>query len=143
MFRELLRRGVNPYVPIVDQGGIDALIRRQDGSYIEVQVKTANTPKYPRWFGIQNMIPRPQLFVVCVCLALPSVETWIIPSESFKAHSNYSAKRKYHDLDIDSTQRGKKVKRSELLGEYREAWHLLVGPAETAPVIEESTEGAS
>lgn len=132
VFGELLRKGVNPYVPLVDREGIDAVIRRRDGSYIELQIKTANTPQTPRWFGVQNLKPKHQLFIACVALATEPVETWIIPSQVFRAHSNYSPKSRYHDLNLDSTKRGSDVPRWKLLEEFREGWHLLTEEAEIA-----------
>jgi hypothetical protein len=136
VFGELLRRGVNPYVPLVDREGIDAVIRRRDGTYVELQIKTIATPQYPRWFGARISRPRHQLFMVCVSLATDPSETWIIPSHVFKTHSTYSPKAGVYDLDLDSTKRGSDVPRGKLLAEYREAWHLLTEGAETS--IEES-----
>jgi hypothetical protein len=36
---EMLKQGLDVYVPLVDDMGIDAVIRRADGSFIEVQLK--------------------------------------------------------------------------------------------------------
>jgi hypothetical protein len=35
----MLKEGLDVYVPLVDDVGIDAVIRRSDGSFIEVQIK--------------------------------------------------------------------------------------------------------
>jgi hypothetical protein len=35
----MLKDGLDVYVPLVDDMGIDAVIRREDGSFIEVQIK--------------------------------------------------------------------------------------------------------
>lgn len=35
----MLREGIDCYVPLVDDDGIDVVIRKQDGSFIEVQIK--------------------------------------------------------------------------------------------------------
>jgi hypothetical protein len=132
VFGELLHRGVNPYVPLVDREGIDAVVRRRDGTYLELQIKTINTPQYPRWFGARISRPRNQLFMVCVTLATVPSETWIIPSHVFKTHSTYSSKIGVYDLDLDATKRGSDVVRKKLLAEYCEAWHLLTEDAEIA-----------
>jgi hypothetical protein len=128
---ELLRRGVNPYVPLVDQEGIDAVIRRRDGTYLELQIKTIATPKYPRWFGARISRPRNQLFMVCVTLVTEPIETWIIPSHVFKTHSTFSPKSGVCDLDLEGTKRGSEIVRKKLLAEYCNAWHLLTEEAET------------
>lgn len=130
VFSELLRRGVNPYVPLVDREGIDAVIRKRDGSYVELQVKSIATPQTPRWFNANIPRPRHQLFMVCVSLATHPVETWIIPSHVFTRHSTYSRKHGLYDLNLDATKRGGSIRRGELLEEYREAWQLLVEEAE-------------
>ena len=35
----MLKEGIDCYVPLVDDDGIDVVIRKQDGSFIEVQIK--------------------------------------------------------------------------------------------------------
>jgi hypothetical protein len=132
VFSELLRRGVNPYVPLIDREGIDAIIRRRDGSYLELQIKTANTPQTPRWFIAKISKPRHQLFMVCVSLATDPVETWVVPSHVFKRHSTHSQKAGVFDLNLDAAKRGSRMPRGNLLEEYREAWHLLTEEAEIA-----------
>jgi hypothetical protein len=36
---QMLREGLDVYVPVVDDFGIDAVIRKADNSFIEVQIK--------------------------------------------------------------------------------------------------------
>jgi hypothetical protein len=36
---QMLKEGLDVYVPLVDDNAIDAVVRRQDGSFVEVQVK--------------------------------------------------------------------------------------------------------
>ena len=36
---EMLKEGMDVYVPLVDDNGIDAVVRRSDGSFVEVQIK--------------------------------------------------------------------------------------------------------
>ncbi len=35
----MLKEGLDVYVPLVDDNGIDAVIRKTDGTYVEVQIK--------------------------------------------------------------------------------------------------------
>jgi hypothetical protein len=131
VFGELLRRGVIPYVPLVDTEGVDAIIRRAGGTYLELQIKTVATSKTPRWFQVQNLRPRHGYFIVCLALATEPIETWIIPSFTFKNHATYSRKTRWHDLNLDSIPQGKDVPRWKILEEYKDAWHLLAEGVET------------
>jgi len=36
---EMLKEGMDVYVPLVDDNGIDAVVRKPDGSFVEVQIK--------------------------------------------------------------------------------------------------------
>ena len=36
---EILAEGLDIYTPLVDDNGIDAVIRKEDGSFIEIQIK--------------------------------------------------------------------------------------------------------
>jgi hypothetical protein len=35
----MLKEGIDIYMPLIDDNGIDAVIRKEDGAFIEVQVK--------------------------------------------------------------------------------------------------------
>ncbi len=133
VFRELLRRGVNPYVPLVDIEGVDAVIKTKTGHYLELQVKTVATEKSARWFQVQRLRARHGYYIVCVALTIDPIEAWIIPANVFEQHATVD-KGGLYDLNLDSTARGSDVPRAKLLAEYREAWHLLVGEAITKPV---------
>ena len=36
---QMLKEGLDVYIPLVDDNAIDAVVRRQDGSFVEVQIK--------------------------------------------------------------------------------------------------------
>lgn len=36
---QMLKEGLDVYLPVVDDKGIDAVVRRKDGTYVEVQIK--------------------------------------------------------------------------------------------------------
>jgi hypothetical protein len=36
---QMLKEGLDLYVPLVDDNAIDAVVRRHDGSFVEVQIK--------------------------------------------------------------------------------------------------------
>lgn len=35
----MLKEGIDVYMPLIDDNGIDAVVRREDGTFVEVQVK--------------------------------------------------------------------------------------------------------
>lgn len=35
----MLKEGIDVYMPLIDDNGIDAIVRREDGTFVEVQVK--------------------------------------------------------------------------------------------------------
>jgi hypothetical protein len=37
---EMLAEGMDVYTPLIDDNGIDAVVRKSDGSFVEVQIKT-------------------------------------------------------------------------------------------------------
>ncbi|HKZ50574.1 MAG TPA: hypothetical protein VJ256_02275 [Dehalococcoidia bacterium] len=125
---ELLKRGAKVYVPLVDVEGIDAVLRRPDGSYAELQVKTAVRRKNrPRWFRVPNLEPRRNLYIVCV--ALREQEIWVIPSKEFHEYATHISVEKQgatlYDLDFGGASEDK-------LEKYRNAWQLIAGPTEAA-----------
>lgn len=124
---ELLKRGVQVYVPIVDVEGIDAIVRQADGSLVEIQVKSSHTNTYPRFFIVPAFEPRDNFFIVGVVLGLDEPETWIIPSARYVELCAKPSKSNTFELDLDQRPRGTSIKRSALLAEYFEAWHLLTG----------------
>jgi len=36
---KMLKEGLDVYIPLIDDFGIDAIIRKQDGSFVEIQIK--------------------------------------------------------------------------------------------------------
>ena len=39
----MLKQGLDVYLPLVDDDGIDAVIKRPDGSFVEVQIKARSS----------------------------------------------------------------------------------------------------
>lgn len=44
---QMLKEGMDVYVPLVDDNGIDAVVRREDGSFVEVQIKARSKDVNP------------------------------------------------------------------------------------------------
>lgn len=132
VFGKLLDAGVNVYLPLVDEEGIDAIIRRRDRRLLEIQVKSTRAKDQAGYFNAY-LEPREDLFVVCVDLSpldeTPSQppEVWVFPSEVF-ANQEYSTRSKKGEYRLALASRSRRhgnKPRKEILRAYREAWKLL------------------
>ena len=104
---ELLKRGFDVYLPAVDIGGIDCIIKTDVG-YKEIQIKTREEAKV-LLFDVKEFIPRDNFFIICYNLKEPDT-FWVIPSKVFKDNSLYLKKFKRFRLilgDEDSKMRQK------------------------------------
>lgn len=81
---ELLRRGFEIYLPLVDIGGIDCVISTDVG-YKEIQIKTRESAKIIL-FQVKEFVPRDNFFIICYNLKEPN-NFWVIPSKVFKKES--------------------------------------------------------
>jgi len=81
---ELLRQGFDVYLPLVDIGGIDCIIKTDVG-YKEIQIKTRESAKIIL-FQVREFIPHDNFFIVCYNIKEPNT-FWVIPSKVFKNES--------------------------------------------------------
>ena len=81
---ELLRQGFDVYLPLVDIGGIDCVIKTDVG-YREIQIKTRESAQIIL-FQVKEYIPRDNFFIICYNLKEPSA-FWVIPSKVYKNES--------------------------------------------------------
>jgi hypothetical protein len=132
VFGELLRRRVDLYLPVIDTG-IDAIVRRKDGTYLEIQVKSTETPIMAGCFNVYDLdcYARKNFFIVGVDLSKQPPETWIFLSLVFVKYatvwkSKKGFKRYTLILDYKDRKHGNKLRR-DILKRYREAWELLTG----------------
>lgn len=130
VFGELIKRRADLYFPVIDTG-IDAVIPRKDGTYLQIQVKSRT--KQGGWFTAYDLhlYDDERFFIVCVDMSKSTPETWVIPSKIFTEYANVSKSKEgwnKYTLGIDSkdTKHGNELRRN-LLKEYREAWKLLTG----------------
>jgi hypothetical protein len=125
----LLAYGLEVYAPLVDNLGIDFLIRTDDGTVDEVQVKSVTNG---RWFQVcTKEDPKTS---ACRRRFVLGVEgdgtTWVFPARVFydEAIASVSRNKKgvyVYDLNLNVTRRGNQVSNATLLQEYREAFRLL------------------
>ena len=122
----LLEERREVYAPLVDDRGIDFLIRRADGTVDEIQVKSVKD----RWFQVTTKesheeAARPRRWVICVD---GHGTTWVMPAKVFFDAATVSQDEKglyTYDLDLDVTRKGNAKTNADVLAEYREAWKLL------------------
>jgi len=114
--------------------GIDAIVRKKDGTYLEIQVKSTQEENQAGWFNVDDIDQHKgaDLFIVCVDLSKEPPEVWIFPAEVFMEYANVSKLKggwKRYTLGIDSknVNHGYKMRRDILKDEYLGAWHLLTG----------------
>jgi len=104
---ELLKRGFDVYLPLVDIGGIDCVIKTDVG-YKEIQIKTREFAK-TLLFDVKEFTPNDNFFIICYNIKEPNT-FWIIPSKVFKQNAQILKKYKRFRLilgDEDSKMRRK------------------------------------
>jgi hypothetical protein len=92
---EMLKEGLDVYVPLVDDDAIDAVIRRNDGTFITVQIKARSKDVGERAAALFAAIPhelRKNYWFVFYSERMNM--KWIMTSDEFvaEAHQNKSGK---------------------------------------------------
>lgn len=91
----MLKEGLDVYAPLVDDNAIDAVIRRRDGSFVEVQIKARSKDVIPGDGALFAAIPhewRDNYWFVFYSERLD--KTWIMTSREFldESHQNKAGK---------------------------------------------------
>jgi hypothetical protein len=85
---QMLKEGLDVYVPLVDDNAIDAVVRRRDGSFVEVQIKARSKDVAPGDCALFAAIPheiRQNYWFVFYSERLDTI--WIMTSEEFVAQA--------------------------------------------------------
>ena len=81
----MLKEGLDVYVPLVDDFGIDAIVRKKDHTFIEVQIKARSLNVIPGdaalFAAIEHAEVRPNYYFVFYSERLDAM--WIMSSEEF------------------------------------------------------------
>ena len=80
----MLKEGLDCYVPLVDDDGIDCVIRQDDGHFIEIQIKARSADVKmgdAALFAALEHEPRENYFFIFFSERLN--KTWILSSEEF------------------------------------------------------------
>ena len=129
VFGELMRRDAELYTPLVDIG-VDAVVRGQSGTYMELQVKATEAPDQDRYFNF-NWEPQPGRFFICVSLKDDPPSVWVLPWDVFKEFALKAGE--IWRLPLPE-KRGRDCKsREEMLeaykdSEHRNVWRPLLPP---------------
>lgn len=91
----MLKQGLDVYMPLVDDDAIDAVVKRPDGSFVEVQIK-ARSKKVKfgdgALFAALTHEDRPNYWFVFYSERLDKI--WILSSKEFIEESNQNKKGK-------------------------------------------------
>jgi hypothetical protein len=95
---KMLKEGLDVYIPLVDDFGIDAVIRKPDGTFIEVQIKARSediSADHAALFAAITHEPRKNYYFVFYSAILDTM--WIMTSEEFLNESNMNKNGKNKD----------------------------------------------
>lgn len=125
VFQKIIENGGMPFTPIADIHGIDAVVRKSDGLYVDIQVKVRESG----WFDIWGLEPRDNLFIVGVIMLKEQPQVWIFPSKVYIQYATKITSKGYpfYRLGLDSGKRKHGQELQEKLRDYCGAWHLLTG----------------
>ena len=129
---ELLKRGAMVLTPVVDNKGIDCVVRKKDGTLLELQIKSAFTEYQSGWFDVYDLhLQKVHRFVVVgVDMYCEPTEVWIVPANTFIKYSQQATRKsgsRLFRLNLDSKSRkhSNRVRRDILRPRYLNAWHIL------------------
>lgn len=96
VFGELIRRGYELYLPVIDTG-VDAVVRLGDRTHVDIQVKTTQQENQAGYFNVYDLEPRDNLFIICVDMSEAKMkeykgqpEVWVLPSRVYMEHATAS-----------------------------------------------------
>ena len=84
----MLKEGIDVYVPLIDYDGTDLVIKKSDGTYIEIQIKASSktiAAGYSGLFGSIHHKTQKNYFFVFYSEKLNII--WIMSSQEFLKHS--------------------------------------------------------
>jgi hypothetical protein len=86
---KMLEEGLDVYIPLIDDFGIDAIIRKKDGTFVEIQIKArSNDVKFgdaSLFAALTHEIRNNYYFVF---YSQRMKKTWIMSSQEFIDNSN-------------------------------------------------------
>ncbi|MFQ5925163.1 MAG: hypothetical protein ACE5IE_04115 [Dehalococcoidia bacterium] len=126
---EMLKLGLDVYMTLVDDRGIDCIVREDANTYYDVQIKArGRNVKYPGYFTLYVPEPRPNYFFVLYSEEADKV--WVIPSERITGSDDKDplGKLSKGNWYVDAWYPYVKEKDKEYYAQfeqYENAWHYL------------------
>lgn len=131
VFAELIKRGADLYLPVIDRG-VDAVVRKPDGSYLEIQIKATEAHDQAGYFNVYDIAQRQDETFFVICVDLHRYDTfeghdwpyiWILTGGEFKQHMTAG-----HRLPIyEKSRKHSDQPRYKILRHTFKAWDRLVG----------------
>ena len=105
LISELLKRGLDVYLPVVDTQGIDILVRSRSGKTAEVQVKSrVHIGKPGRYFAVGEVKgSQAGSFFVCLHMITDDLKPdryWIIPWDDYSRIAQFNKGTNKYRLTI-------------------------------------------
>jgi hypothetical protein len=105
----MLKEGLDVYLPVMDNNGVDMVVKRPDGHFAEVQIKArSKEAKIPAFFPkVQHHLPKPRFWYVFyvarfeAILLLSSLEFHLLT-----AVSPPQRKRPFRQIRFDGRTKG-------------------------------------
>ena len=133
---EMLKRGLDVYMTLVDDKGIDCIVRKDANTYYDVQIKArSKNVKHPGYFNLSDISDaRPNYFFVFY--AEKPDKFWVIPSERITGSDGGSplgkqiqpGRKSEGTWYVDPWWQSKtepEGKTEPGFEEYEDAWHYL------------------
>jgi hypothetical protein len=81
LISKLLENDFSVYTPVVDDEGIDIIVKNKEGGFVEIQVKSRVIKDERDCFTIKNFKPKENFFIVCHNIT--HKEFFVMPSSNF------------------------------------------------------------
>lgn len=110
---ELLKRGFDVYMTLVDDKGIDCIIRKDENTYIDIQIKArSKTAKQWNLFAAMTIMPKNNYYFI---FYLEKNNTfWVIPSNDVVKYSSTNKNGKHagkHSITMPKSETTEKAKK--------------------------------
>ncbi|MCU7933188.1 MAG: hypothetical protein KZQ90_20535 [Candidatus Thiodiazotropha sp. (ex Codakia rugifera)] len=109
---ELLKRGFDVYMTLVDDQGIDCIIRKDENTYIDIQIKArSKTAKQWILFAAMNITPKDNYYFIFYLEANDTF--WVVPSNDVVNHAVINKNGKHagkHSLTLPKSETTEKAK---------------------------------
>ncbi len=127
VFSELIKRGADLFIPVIDKG-IDAVIRKSNGTYLEIQIKSTQEDDQSGYFNVYDIEKHNEktFYIICVDMnekkmvnGKPNI--WILSVKNFKKYMVSGCRLPIYEC----SRRHRNLSRQNMLEKYRDAWELL------------------